>query len=180
MFEAKLDNKKFASIKYNAKSVDDVKVYAGLDNEKPEIKTAIKLQIQDLSYFNLATEEDYHAFLNEYDIDPPSSEGELQEQQKAFFENFNQIQKQNNLYEQGMSSWKLKVNEFTHLTIEQFENVRGIRMPEISQFKNLKTSSKNRTRATPRTDVPDEWNWVTEGAVSPVKNQVIKIFSRYF
>ena len=175
MFEAKLDNEKFASIKHYAKSVDDVKVYAGLDNEKLNklIKTAIKVQIQDLSYFNLATEEDYYAFLNEYDIDPPSSEGELQEQQKVFFENFNQIQKQNNLYEQGMSSWKLKVNEYTDLTIEQFENVRGIRMPEISQFKNLKTSSKNRTRATPRTDVPDEWNWVTEGAVSPVKNQVI-------
>ena len=173
MFEAKLDNKKFASIKHNAKSVDDVKVYAGLDNKKPKIKTAKKVQIQDLFYYNLATEEDYYAFLQEYGIDPPSSDGELQEKQKVFFENFNQIQKQNNLYEQGMSSWKLKVNEYTDLTIEQFENVRGIRMPEISQFKNLKTSSKNRTRATPRTDVPDEWNWVTEGAVSPVKNQVI-------
>ena len=49
--------------------------------------------------------------MQEYGIGPPSSEGELQEKQKVFFENFNQIQKQNNLYDQGMSSWKLKVHE---------------------------------------------------------------------
>ena len=103
----------------------------------------------------------------------PLSTEEFEKKKQVFQENFNLIQMQNNLYELGKSSWKMKVNEYTDCTIEEFENVRGIMMPDLPLHQNLKTSSKNLNRTFLRQAVPDEVNWVTKGAVSPVKDQVM-------
>merc|ERR1719330_2250544 len=81
--------------------------------------------------------------------------------QKVFQENMKKIEKHNakNL------SWTMGVNQFADLTAEQFGAMIS------SPFKKQETRKVRWFNSTSKYGNPSELDWVSKGAVSPVKNQ---------
>lgn len=86
-----------------------------------------------------------------------------------FTKNLDLIEKHNSEYSMGLHSFELGVNFFADWTIEEFrQKMLGTR---LNLTHTRKGSSGVHLRLLPSITLPDEIDWRTEGAVTPVKNQ---------
>ncbi|KAG5864369.1 hypothetical protein JTB14_027096 [Gonioctena quinquepunctata] len=90
-------------------------------------------------------------------------------EEKQRFEIFNsnllRIKEHNEKYENGLSSYKMGVNRFADLTLEEFKE-------RLTFSKGSKpTISAKQTVIDYEGDIPKEIDWLKKGAVTPVKDQ---------
>jgi KDEL-tailed cysteine endopeptidase len=82
---------------------------------------------------------------------------------QTFADNFDYIEQHNS----GNSSYKMALNEYSHLTLDEFHaavNLGGIKKPSLRKSAKVHTAPEGFTAA-------DSVDWSTTPAVSPVKNQ---------
>eukprot|EP01006_Ploeotia_vitrea_P031478 TRINITY_DN63808_c0_g1_i1.p1 TRINITY_DN63808_c0_g1~~TRINITY_DN63808_c0_g1_i1.p1 ORF type:complete len:332 (+),score=22.89 TRINITY_DN63808_c0_g1_i1:39-1034(+) len=115
---------------------------------------------------NLRSREVYESafadHITKYNIDIKNG-AEFVHRLQIFADNYDMIETHN----AGDSSYKMGLNQFSHLTLDEFHeavNLGGIKKPDVRKSNKIHT-------ATPGAEVPDSVDWSTTPAVSPVKNQ---------
>ena len=96
---------------------------------------------------------------------------ELNKRREIFLENYADILRHNQLYEEGKVSWWRKVTEHSDLTPEEFAAEKNLGMPPVSPellTNTVDVAIEGRILAG---SAPEEWSWVQQGGVSSVKNQ---------
>ncbi|KAJ8943322.1 hypothetical protein NQ318_004763 [Aromia moschata] len=92
-----------------------------------------------------------------------ASPHEEQRRFAIFRENLRTIQEHNELYEQGIVSYRLGINKFADQTRDEFASRLTYRV--------IYSSDINKTEFSNSVEVPDSVDWRTEGAVTYVKDQ---------
>ncbi|KAJ8935479.1 hypothetical protein NQ314_012771 [Rhamnusium bicolor] len=88
---------------------------------------------------------------------------------KAIFaENFNTIVEHNKLYGQGLVTYSLTINKFADLSHEEFRNTFNGYKKRASDEGNVVVVDFVPDQ---KIEIPDEFDWRTRGAVTPVKEQ---------
>lgn len=86
-----------------------------------------------------------------------------------FNENIMEVQKHNLEYDLGMHTYTLGMNEFSDMTVEEFdEQMNGLRPPTAAD--NTPPASVHSYEG-PVSDLPAEVDWTKKGFVTPIKNQ---------
>ena len=123
-----------------------------------------------------ATEEDFVIFTESFEKNYNSAK-EMLKRKDIFMERQSFIKQQHQDFLAGKSSWDSEVRETDDLTEEELKKKFGvIDFPKITES-DIPTNSfplpLQPTKEIPGdVFVPDEWNWVDQGGVSPVKDQV--------
>ncbi|KAH1028161.1 procathepsin L-like [Dendroctonus ponderosae] len=108
----------------------------------------------------LGEEEKWNSFKTKFGRSY-SSLLEDQARYATFRVNLEKIASHNAKYENGLVSYKMGVNKFADLTVEEFAQRLGLKVgPQTNKTFSLQAD-----------DVPEEINWVDLGAVTPVKDQ---------
>jgi len=86
---------------------------------------------------------------------------------KVFGTNKQMIAEHNQRYEQGIHSYKLKLNKFADLLSDEFAGVFN----GYKQEKKVRGKAPIHLRLAAEVKIPDSMDWRTKGAVTPVKDQ---------
>jgi len=119
----------------------------------------LSLSVRELEFL-------FERWVHEYGIDIAAEEAI--DRMKTFADNLEQIAIHN---ARGEESFTLGLNQFAHLTAEEFANTYlgyrgGDNQPSVNRtFYSLDVEHLGLT------DIPDEIDWTEKGAVTPVKNQ---------
>nr|BAN20187.1 cathepsin L [Riptortus pedestris] len=105
--------------------------------------------------------QEWERFKTTYGKSYPHKEEELYRQQ-VFVNNFRSIQAHNKKYEEGKTTFTLKINKFADLTSEEFRKL-------YNGYKGKTPSSQVYTDE--GGDLPASVDWRPKGAVTPIKNQ---------
>jgi len=107
---------------------------------------------------------EWDAFKQKYDRHYPPIEDEFRH--LIFLENKSKIRERNELYELGLLSFQMGINQFGDLTTAEFNTLmNGFHQHVSSNCKNNKRASKRPN------DVPDSIDWRDYGYVTEVKDQ---------
>ena len=121
-----------------------------------------------------ATDDDFGEFQKKF---PKTykTEAEKEYRKATFLHNEEIVKQQHQDFLDGKSSWDTQMTEFDDLTEEEFKAHFGIKeFPSIPIDNSVPPPLSSNLPG----NVPDSWNWVEQGGVSPVKNQV-EIVSRF-
>lgn len=103
-----------------------------------------------------------------------SSIDDFNEKKEIFKRNYQRISNHNQRYDEGKESYFMDVNQFTHLRDDELRRFNGLKIDENEVKNEFKTLNLNVT-------APDAFDWLREGKVSKIQNQVRKFkFSRKF
>jgi len=128
-----------------------------------------------LAFVGLASASvgDFQAFMNfAKDFGKTYQPEEIKLRSQIFEENMKKIVEHNKRYSAGEVTWWMKVYEDMDLTTEEFLHKRT-GLPSVgADFKPVnQISPVIQEKLANQPPPPREWNWVTQGKVSSVKNQ---------
>ena len=159
-------------------------LYLQVTTENPRVSSIC------FKYLGKATDEDFVNFKKEFDKHYNSQE-EQDLRQEIFRKHEDKIKEQHEKFLNGTSKWDAKRNPLEDRSDEEIKELLGIKnFPSVPTLSN----EGRRRKRSPREDmppppppdvpweeplftpsIPDEWNWVTKGAVSPAKSQVCRV-----
>ena len=92
-----------------------------------------------------------------------------------FRHNFDMMNAHNNRFDNGEVGWKLGISEdFDWTTEEQEEWHGGALLNTRTLEDNFKSKRGNITRS--QRNLPESWNWIDQGGLTDVKNQVFDCY----
>ena len=77
----------------------------------------------------------------------------------------------NNLYDQGKVGWKLGISEDFDWTKEEQDEWHGGVLLDTRTLEDISKSKQGDIQSSQR-NLPESWNWIEQGGVNGVKNQV--------
>lgn len=121
--------------------------------------------------FTAEEEESHEEFIKEFGKTYASKE-EAEKRKAIFIENYRKVVEINKLFEEGIVSYNMAVYAHFDLTEEEFAKAIDCEGPWTFEDETRESFSSKSERITKSRDAPESWNWVTQGGVTPVKNQV--------
>jgi cathepsin F len=123
----------------------------------------------DLGLELVVLQEDlFREFVTKYDRN--FGVDEYQTRLKIFSQNVQIIEKLNQMHNQ--SSVQYGINQFTDLSPEEFKQQKLMKFSSKRLHNGLEVLKEGRyVDSVPVNDLPEEFNWVEKGAVTPVKDQ---------
>ena len=120
---------------------------------------------------SLASQVNFLEFAKTFKKSYGSTE-EYNKRKEIFLQNYNDILRHNQLYEQGKVTWWRKITEHSDLTPEEFAAEKNLGMPPVDQELLTNTVDSAMEGRLEAGAAPAEWSWVQQGGVSSVKNQM--------
>ncbi|XP_075678693.1 cathepsin L-like peptidase [Dermatophagoides pteronyssinus] len=121
-----------------------------------------------LSWTLAIPNEEWYEFKNTFNRSY-NSEGEEHMRFEIFHQNLEIIQKHNELYDQGLSSYQLGINQFADWTRDEFRKLIQ-RNPSNKFMREFRKPSTQIYTDNDLTDLPDEIDWTKKGVVTAVRN----------
>ena len=120
---------------------------------------------------SLASQVNFLEFAKTFKKSYGSTE-EYNKRREIFLQNYNDILRHNQLYEQGKVTWWRKITEHSDLTPEEFAAEKNLGMPPVDRELLTNTVDSAMEGRLEAGVAPAEWSWVQQGGVSSVKNQM--------
>lgn len=114
---------------------------------------------------SLIVEEEWQKFKKQYKVKLVTNSSEEQKRLKIFENNLRKIEQHELLYKNGLVSYKMGITQFSDLSDDEFLSTLTVKRP-------LQASSANTYKPPTDANVPNEFDWRTRGALTPVKNQL--------
>jgi len=95
----------------------------------------------------------------------------LNNRRRIFMANYETLLEHNARYEAGEVSWWQKVNADTDLTPEEFMQKRTSRFQDIPMSNQVNEYIVDKLNKIDDSNVPEEFDWVSQGKVTPVRDQ---------
>ena len=119
-----------------------------------------------------ATEEDFEEFQTVFKKKYKNKE-EKEERKKIFLQNEDEVNQKHEDFLSGKSHWDASMHDFDDLTPEEVEQKFGVHdLPHLSSSRSFQSRSSITPSSIASRNIPDQWSWVEQGGVSPVKSQV--------
>lgn len=131
----------------------------------------MKLLIVQIALFSLATcasvalDKQWDDFKLEFKREYKGIVHELRKK-SIFKSNLAIIESHNDLYDRGLSTYKLGINQFADMTFEEFESTVLMRTQTNEDDANILKALKTKTST-----APDAKDWRDDGILNPVKDQ---------
>ncbi|KAK9729692.1 Cathepsin propeptide inhibitor domain (I29) [Popillia japonica] len=125
---------------------------------------------QAVSFFDLVQEQwNAYKLSHSKSYDNPTEE---KYRMKIFMENSHHIAKHNQLYEQGLVSYKLKLNKWADMLHHEFiHTLNGFNRTAGYKSANIEAEEAIMFIPPANVELPEEVDWRTKGAVTDVKDQ---------
>ncbi|KAF7272669.1 hypothetical protein GWI33_014572 [Rhynchophorus ferrugineus] len=108
-------------------------------------------------------------YKNYFDLDFPDLDEE-RTRFNTFIDNVRSIEEHNRLYELGEVTWTQTINEFTHLSPEEFSEKMACSLPIDIDFDDVDDDDE-RVQIGVNESIPLSVDWTTKNKVTPVKKQ---------
>jgi len=119
---------------------------------------------------SLASEASFLKFSKTFNKKYRSTE-EYYKRRDIFLQNYNEMVRHNQLYEEGKVTWWKKITEWSDLTTEEFVAHMNLGMGPLDRNTLTNTIDEEMESRILARGAPDEWSWVQQGGVSSIKNQ---------
>lgn len=165
-----------------ASSSNSVRISVNLNDEKDELTILELSEPIEISedkklidegsqkpFSYLSDREIFNNFLKNQEIELSPTDN-YEERLEIFMKNYREIREHNDRYYQGLESYQKGVNQFTHLTEDEFgSQVAGL---QLSTIENLTIPSYEYQASDDEISrLPKSFNWVDRHAVFPIQDQ---------
>ena len=141
----------------------DIKNLRNLSQVKSDTNTNSSTKTTKKLYWEDA--KDNQTMFNEWKTKHNKSYTTVNEESKRyknFIKNYNKVNAHNN--SSSNTSYKMALNKFSDMSDEEFSASHGYQTLDVSANETI-------TLETSSSSIPDSWDWVEQGAVTPIKNQ---------
>ena len=119
----------------------------------------------------LATEANFLEFAKTHNKKYASVE-EYNKRRDIFLANYNDMLRHNKEYDEGKVTWWKKVTENYDMTHEEWMQHMRLGMPPLDKEDMINNVDDAMEAKIAERAAPDSWNWVDQGAITSIKDQV--------
>ena len=97
----------------------------------------------------------------------------MNKRREIFLENFKDVVRHNQEYEEGRVSWRKKINQWSDLSPDEFSTqmTPGLSLADLKEEMMFDTADHEMEEMISAGSAPEEWSWVEQGGVSAMKDQ---------
>ena len=120
---------------------------------------------------SIASEASFLNFAKTYNKKYATTE-EYAKRREIFLNNYNDMLRHNQEYEEGKVSWWRKMTEDYDITHEEWMAKMNLGMPPLDESIMHNTVDEAMEARIKLGAAPDSWSWVDQGAITSIKDQV--------
>jgi len=128
------------------------------------------LVLSALLGISIASEASFLNFAKTYNKKYATTE-EYAKRREIFFNNYNDMLRHNQEYEEGKVSWWRKMTEDYDITHEEWMAKMNLGMPPLDESIMHNTVDEAMEARIKLGAAPDSWSWVDQGAITSIKDQ---------